>query len=829
MKTPGNENSISLGIDMGAMNTVYSISGKKDNKFTTEVLLSDVAVRTFPSQICYSDTNRLYGETSNSKIKKFADTSYLDLSRLIGIFPSTHSLYNKEFEYLNPNCSKVENNKLLFKIYQNDFCDSSIIIADFLSLINKYLFEEQKIKYDNVTFSVYDYFTEYQRNKLKQIAKGIGMKNIKIINNSTALTLYYGYNKYNDLFGFKNLETPNICKHVIFVDCGHSKTSFIYSSFTPSTFKVEKVYTIYIGGRNFDKRIKKLCIDTFAKEHNLNLNDRDIKNYLNSHNKQLLDAIQKARKVLTVNKDTDILIEGFYKEEDLIIPMTRENFEAQIQDYINEIQKQFQNFIKDISEEIKKDIIIEMAGDLMRIPKLQIVIKNCFQNKKEISKTIIIDECYSIGASLYGYYKQNNFFYHKNFKNIIPYNSYQIICSIINNTTMFFQNIYQNYSNINCNSATIDLKDPNIKDTIFVQFYYNENLNYLIPSYYNSIYTFKIDLNQLKNEQNKIFNKCSDLIIQFLNNEDEINLKLFLGTNDGFMQECKNSKAIELLNNGIINNQSLNYYHHISQKKLEHENYDNLYHKYVYIKNGLIKFIQKIKNKYQNQEELNKYNSKIKKLSNIQQNLNEKIKIIEKIKGEIETNYAIQLKNEEIEFEGQKEKFIKKLMKIKNKFKEEMKEEDNILRQSVAFFFRQNLKLNNENEEKDNINQISVIKSFEKKNSNLSNTSEEGFEKLFEFNEEDAAFFDELINEIILITVKDKNKFLDIKNNWKDKIYNKKNESKKNHAIKQIDNLLSLNYSLYKPLEKTKIELEKGTITSEKALEKIFAFENLNK
>ena len=122
-----------------------------------------------------------------------------------------------------------------------------------------------------------------------------------------------------------------------------------------------------------------------------------------------------------------------------------------------------------------------------------------------------------------------------------------------------------------------------------------------------------------------------------------------------------------------------------------------------------------------------------------------------------------------------------------------------------------------------------LLNHLKKKNSNLSNTSEEGFEKLFEFNEEDAAFFDELINEINLITVKDKNKFLDIKNNWKDKIYNKKNESKKNHAIKQIDNLLSLNDDLYKPLEKTKIELEQGIITSEKALEKIFALENLNK
>ena len=168
-------------------------------------------------------------------------------------------------------------------------------------------------------------------------------------------------------------------------------------------------------------------------------------------------------------------------------------------------------------------------------------------------------------------------------------------------------------------------------------------------------------------------------------------------------------------------------------------------------------------------------------------------------------------------------------MKIKNKFKEEMKEEDNILRQSVAFFHKHNVILDNEIEEKDNINQILVNKSLQIKASGLSDASEDGFEKFFEFNEEDAAFFDELINEINLITVKDKNKFLDIKNNWKDKIYNKKNESKKNHAIKQIDNLLSLNDDLYKPLEKTKIELEKGIITSEKALEKIFALENLNK
>ena len=67
---------ISLGINIGSLNTVYSKFDKNDGKFKTNVLLSDVSKRIIPSQICYSNTHRLYGDTASALMKKFGEFSY---------------------------------------------------------------------------------------------------------------------------------------------------------------------------------------------------------------------------------------------------------------------------------------------------------------------------------------------------------------------------------------------------------------------------------------------------------------------------------------------------------------------------------------------------------------------------------------------------------------------------------------------------------------------------------------------------------------------------------------------------------------------------------
>ena len=59
-----------------------------------------------------------------------------------------------------------------------------------------------------------------------------------MISDSTAITLYFGYKKYKEYFIVQNpgnnnnnvlSVNPTIIKNIIFIDIGHSKTSFILS------------------------------------------------------------------------------------------------------------------------------------------------------------------------------------------------------------------------------------------------------------------------------------------------------------------------------------------------------------------------------------------------------------------------------------------------------------------------------------------------------------------------------------------------------------------------------------------------------------------------
>ena len=73
------------------------------------------------------------------------------------------------------------------------------------------------------------------------------MKNVNIINESLAITMYYGYSKYRDMFIIEKIkENKSIEKNIIFIDIGHSKTSFIFSTFNYAEFKTK---TLYLYGK----------------------------------------------------------------------------------------------------------------------------------------------------------------------------------------------------------------------------------------------------------------------------------------------------------------------------------------------------------------------------------------------------------------------------------------------------------------------------------------------------------------------------------------------------------------------------------------------------
>ena len=399
------EKIISLGINIGALKTVYSIFSEINGKYVSNVLLMNNSSRIIPSIICYTKSHRLFGDNSLSSLKQNLDTSYNNLSRLID-FDENNNLYKDELKYM----FSQENNLKLLKEIGNE-----CIIADFLSLINKYYFEKQKIEYDTTTISVPDFYTENQKEILQIICESIGMKNINIINESTAITMYYGYTKYRDLFVQETNEVdPTIEKNILFIDIGYSKTSFILSYFKYNKFEVKYVdYIPNIGGRNFDELIYNYCVDKFKQENNIEDSDISIKMKY-----RLIEEIKKKRIQLTVSDEINILVDSFYEDKDLQLILKKDFLEEKIQDLIKEISNKYEKVLLYSKENKIKIDYVEIAGELMRTPILQSIIEN--KNLK-ICKTILIDECTSVGAALYGTFIKGNFPVSQ-LKNIIPFN-----------------------------------------------------------------------------------------------------------------------------------------------------------------------------------------------------------------------------------------------------------------------------------------------------------------------------------------------------------------------------------------------------------------------
>ena len=805
-----NHNEIHIGINIGAMKTVYSKCYRNNNQFLTEVLLSDVASRTIPSQICYTNTNRLYGETSNSKMNRFLNTSYFNISRFIGFI--NNNFFKKELEYLEKDI--FDSNKDKFKIYNNEYENSSIIIADYLSLINNYFFKEQKIQYDYVTFSVPDYYTLYQKNNLKIIANAIGMKNVNVINESTAITIHYGYTKHYDMF--QNQKDKE--KHVIFIDSGHSKTSFIYSIFKQDEYQVKKVKVLpFTGGRNFDKVIFKDCIEHFKKENSIQKDDKKFESSFKLHKKELLDAIKKAKKILTVNEDTDIIIDPFIGGEiALKYNLTRKNFEKLIEGYLNIILENFKEFIKDINIE---NVKVEIAGEIMRIPKIQQLFENDLRENIKLSKTILIDESASLGAAFYGFFNNKNKFPIKSLKKIIPYNYFDINVQLKIDNIEKYTKLYQNNFNILLEKIELDVKE--ISKEIMINFKYEDPIvKQFFPEKNKYIYSYLIDINKLKKDNEELFKNASKILVEFININNEMNIKLYLILKNGEKKKCKYST--DLSTKGIINKNNNNKEEKIKGIIEKHYNFDNLYNTYISKKNGLMKLVYKLKDKNNNnKEKFQEYNERIKKIINDDKlDLIKKISGLDKIKEDIEKELKIKLNKEEMEYESEKQKLIEKIENKKEEINKKKKEQENNI---LNFKYGNNLTkegiIINTLTPKEEIKGIKIIEENNKKQKNKNKKENDNIVPISEDN-----FFDELIEKINNIPFNKKSEFDEINLNWKKKMIEHYNQKMKKQFKNAIEELLKHEkykeyHSQIKHYEKL---VDKNELSIEYVLEHIF-------
>ena len=437
-----------LGINIGSLNSTVTIGNQLNSAllFKTELLLSETSARTCPSIISFGETHRIIGDQAALVLRKNIKSSFQYINRFIGFDPKSpfSSTELKNYYYIGDTYDPNKN-KFSYTINgeKKEISPEEIVTSYLHLLYNSYVIQKN-LNPECIVFSVPDYFTCSQKHKYLQIAESIGIKNdIHLVNESSAITLYFGYKKYKDYFIRKKEDKsatidPSITKYILFIDAGHSKVTFVLSKLAYNLFTVLDTTTIpFLGGRDFDEAIYKYCCDEFNKKNGIDISKN------NKTKLRLLAPISKARKTLTVNKDAQISVDSLAEDIDFSLLLTRENFELLIKDKVQLFKQELVNFIERNKKNYPHiDITnVEMAGELMRTPILEKTVKEIA--KIEMSKTILTDECLSVGCSLYGALLKGTFPI-KNFKGIYHLNHYSILSSLNNGPcNEFVSNHYQ--------------------------------------------------------------------------------------------------------------------------------------------------------------------------------------------------------------------------------------------------------------------------------------------------------------------------------------------------------------------------------------------------
>ena len=437
-----------LGINIGSLNSTVTIGQQLNSAllFKTELLLSETSARTCPSILSFGETHRVIGDQAALVLRKNLKSSFQYINRFIGFDPKTpFSSTELQNYYYVGDTYDPQTNKFSYTINgEKKQIFPEEIVTSYLHLLYNGYVTQKNLNPECIVFSVPDYFTCSQKNEYLQIAESIGIKNdIHLVNESSAITLYFGYKKYKDYFIRKNegksaTIDPSITKYILFIDAGHSKVTFVLSKLAYNLFTVLDTATIpFLGGRDFDEAIYKFCCEKFNKDNGIDISKN------NKIKIRLLTPISKARKTLTVNKDAQISVDSLSDDIDFSLLLTRENFEKLIEDKVKLFKQELINFIQRNKQNYPNiDITnVEMAGELMRTPVLERTVKEIC--KIEMSKTILTDECLSVGCSLYGALLKGVFPI-KNFKGIYHLNHYSINSSINNGPIEeFVSNHYQ--------------------------------------------------------------------------------------------------------------------------------------------------------------------------------------------------------------------------------------------------------------------------------------------------------------------------------------------------------------------------------------------------
>jgi molecular chaperone DnaK len=261
---------------------------------------------------------------------------------------------------------------------------SAMILQKMKKTAEDYLGEEVT----EAVITVPAYFNDAQRQATKDAGRIAGLDVKRIINEPTAASLAFGFNKEQ-----KSEKT------IAVYDLGGGTFDVSILELGDGVFEVKSTNgDTHLGGDDFDNRIQEWLITEFKNDKGIDLGRDPLAM------QRLRDAAEKAKIELSAMQSTEInlpyITAGAAGPEHLQKSLTRAKFEQMLGDLFERTREPCKKALSDAGLDAGKIDEVILVGGSTRIPKIQEIVKDLFG--KEPNKGVNPDEAVAIGAAIQG-------------------------------------------------------------------------------------------------------------------------------------------------------------------------------------------------------------------------------------------------------------------------------------------------------------------------------------------------------------------------------------------------------------------------------------------
>ena len=348
-----------IGIDLGTTNSCVAVLEGGE----PVVIPNSEGARTTPSVIGFAkDGERLVGQVAKHQAVANPDRTVISIKREMG---TDHKVKIDDKQYSPQELSAMILSKLK---------------ADAESYLGG--------KVTEAVITVPAYFTDAQRQATKAAGRIAGLDVKRIINEPTAAALAYGLDKIKEG-----------TQKIFIYDLGGGTFDISILEISEGVFEViATAGNNKLGGDDFDQRIMDYLVDSFKKEHGIDLSkDRMAM-------QRLKEAAEKAKIELSTLNNTKISLPFISMGESgpvhMDVDLSRAKFEALISDLVQQTVDLTKRALSDSgfsASEIDKVILV---GGSTRVPCVVDAVRKV--TGKEPFKGINPDECVAIGAAIQG-------------------------------------------------------------------------------------------------------------------------------------------------------------------------------------------------------------------------------------------------------------------------------------------------------------------------------------------------------------------------------------------------------------------------------------------